>query len=154
VRGGEFREDDPNEVVEFVDRKLLNRGVATKVFGGSIEGVRIRPSAAHLDRKQRKAVRELWPRFALYRARLTHGPRCYLWPGTQIALDAAPARLAAAGVTAPCRPTSGGLELGVGDQLTAPEVVALGLTTLKAMGAPGPAWEWEPIEAAAPPSVS
>ena len=153
MRGGQFREDDPRDVVEFVDRKLLNRGVATKVFGGSTEGVRIRPSVSHVDRSQREAVRMLWPRFALYRPRLTHGPRCYLSPGEQIPLDGAAARLAAAGLTMPCRPDSGTLELDVSEQLGPAEAVTLAIAVLKAMGAPGPAWEWEPIVAAATPSV-
>jgi hypothetical protein len=145
VRGGRFLDDDPGELIDFVDRKVLHRGIAARL--GRVEGVQIRAAIGDLGRAERKAARTALPHLALYKARLTRRhPSLYLWSGSLVARDEVPARLAAAGVAVPTKPTSGGLELELAEGATAPEIVDLALAVLRALGtAGGPGWEWEPI---------
>jgi hypothetical protein len=124
VPGGLFRDDDPREVVDFVDRKLLNRGFVRKVFGGRTTGVEIRPAITVEGRAERKEAKRALPHVSIFRPRLTNRhPTLYLWRGSGAKPE----------------------ELAVPEGATAPAIVAQGLVALRAVSPPGPGWEWEPI---------
>jgi hypothetical protein len=113
-------------VVDVVEKKLLHRSF----LGRKVESVELRPDGG--DRS--------WPHVSIYR-----GPRLYVWPGNQIPIQEVPVRLAAAGVAAPARPTSGALELLVPVDTTAEVAVALAVATLRALVPTAPGWAWKPV---------
>jgi hypothetical protein len=140
-----FPDGDPSEVVAFVDAKLLNRGLGAKVFSRRTVGVEIRPAVGNGSRSERKAARAALPHASIYRPRLTHPePRLYVWSGP-VPPEEVPGRLGAGGVAVSTRPTSGGHELEVPEDITAPQLVGLALAALRALGPAGPGWEWEAI---------
>ena len=145
MRGGRFLDGDPGELVDFVDRKVVHRGVA-KTLVSRVEGVQIRPAPPDLGRAERKAVRKAWPHVSLHAPGLSRRHAAlYLYGGTQVPPDQVPARLSAAGVTVPTRTTSGAVELEVPETATGAEVVELALAALRALGAGPSGWEWEPM---------
>jgi hypothetical protein len=148
AKGGAFTDRDSSEVEEFIERKLLHRGVLGRF--SRVDGVSIRPVVSGLEglgRKERKARRQDVPGTWIGRAGSIRRsvPVHVRPPGPAGSEDAVPGRLAAAGVTAPdARMSLGQCTFDFPRDASAADVVRFSLDAMRALGA-DPAdgrWEW------------
>jgi hypothetical protein len=148
AKGGAFTDRDSSEVEEFIERKLLHRGVLGRF--SRVDGVSIRPVVSGLEglgRKERKARRQDVPGTWIGRAgSIRRSVPVHVRPsGPPGSEDAVPGRLAAAGVTAPdARMSFGQCIFDFSRDASAADVVRFSLDAMRALGAE-PAngrWEW------------
>ncbi|HEY4398008.1 MAG TPA: hypothetical protein VGO28_10080 [Acidimicrobiia bacterium] len=148
AKGGAFTDGDTSEVEEFIERKLLRRGVLGRF--SRVDGVSIRPVVSGLEglgRKERKARRQEVPGTWIGRARSIRRsvPVHVRPPGPPGSEDGVPSRLAAAGVSAPdARMSLGQCIFDFPRDAAAADFVRFSLDAMRALGAE-PAdgrWEW------------
>ena len=148
AKGGAFTDRDSSEVEEFIERKLLHRGVLGRF--SRVDGVSIRPVVSGLEglgRKERKARRQDVPGTWIGRAGSIRRsvPVHIRPPGPPGSEDAVPGRLSASGVTAPdARMSFGQCIFDFPRDASAAGVVRFSLDAMRALGAE-PAdgrWEW------------
>ena len=149
AKGGSFSDRDSSEVEEFIERKLLHRGL----FGrfSRVDGVSIRPVVSGLEglgRKERKARRQEVPGTWIGRAGSIRRsvPVHVRPPGPPGKEDAVPEQLAAAGITAPeARMSFGQCVFHFSRDAAATDVVRFSLDAMRALGAEPTAgrWEWD-----------
>ena len=148
AKGGAFTDRDSSEVEEFIERKLLHRGVLGRF--SRVDGVSIRPVVSGLEglgRKERKARRQEVPGTWIGRAGSIRRsvPVHVRPPGPPGKEDTVAEQLAAAGVSGPeARMSFGQCVFHFSRDAAATDVVRFSLDAMRALGAE-PAdgrWEW------------
>ena len=149
TKGGAFTERDSSEVEEFIERKLLHRGLLGRF--SRVDGVSIRPVVSGLEglgRKERKARRREVPGTWIGRAGSIRRsvPVHVRPPGPPGKEDTVAEQLAAAGINAPeARMSFGQCVFHFSRDAAATDVVRFSLDAMRALGAE-PAdgrWEWD-----------
>jgi len=148
AKGGAFTDRDSSEVEEFIERKLLHRGVLGRF--SRVDGVSIRPVVSGLEglgRKERKARRQEVPGTWIGRAGSIRRsvPVHVRPPGPPGKEDTVAEQIAAAGITGPeARMSFGQCVFHFSRDAAATDVVRFSLDAMRALGAE-PAdgrWEW------------
>jgi len=149
AKGGAFTDRDSSEVEEFIERKLLHRGVLGRF--SRVDGVSIRPVVSGLEglgRKERKARRQEVPGTWIGRAGSIRRsvPVHVRPPGPPGKEDTVAEQLAAAGITGPeARMSFGQCVFHFSRDVAATDVVRFSLDAMRALGAE-PAdgrWTWD-----------
>ena len=149
AKGGAFTDRDSSEVEEFIERKLLHRGVLGRF--SRVDGVSIRPVVSGLEglgRKERKARRQEVPGTWIGRAGSLRRsvPVHVRPPGPPGKEDTVADQIAAAGITGPeARMSFGQCVFHFSRDAAATDVVRFSLDAMRALGAE-PAdgrWEWD-----------
>jgi hypothetical protein len=149
AKGGAFTDRDSSEVEEFIERKLLHRGLLGRF--SRVDGVSIRPVVSGLEglgRKERKARRQEVPGTWIGRAGSIRRslPGHVRPPGPPGKEDTVAEQIAAAGITAPeARMSVGQCVFHFSRDAAATDVVRFSLDAMRALGAePSDGrWEWD-----------
>jgi len=139
AKGGAFTDRDSSEVEEFIERKLLHRGVLGRF--SRVDGVSIRPVVSGLEglgRKERKARRQEVPGTWIGRAGSIRRsvPVHVRPPGPPGKEDTVAEQIAAAGITGPeARMSFGQCVFHFSRDAAATDVVRFALDAMRALGA-------------------
>lgn len=148
---GTFAEDDPRDVVDLFDKKIVGKGVIGKIFG-RVDAVIVRPSwkGGGPTVPMRDATHAGVSQARISAGGLTSvGPSVFLVPGGAMSQDDANAKVVAAGIAgAPRSRMSFGQHLyDFSETATGKDLLDFSIAALRALGAKPADGRWEYVAA-------